>query len=462
MSANFSETAFSHQRLRRILAQLPATPSYWVAYSGGCDSTALLHAMTRLRDATPDVRFRALHVDHGLQADSSQWASHCLATCSQLGVECVVEAVQVDRGAGGGPEARARRARYSAFRRYLGEGEMILLGQHRDDQAETVLLQLLRGGGAKGLAAMPAIARFGLGYLARPLLDISRDELKVYVQDHDLTWIDDPSNSDTRLRRNFLRQNIIPQLSQHWPQVAKNLARSAGVFASTARLLDSLASKDLRRVAAVDENALEIDRLLRLSNDRRKNLLRTWLRRNGFTPPRDAQLERLDVEMLRCATDAEPAWRWCGGEMRRYRNRLYALAHLPLVPQGENLPWTFGESLDLPSGLGRIECETTRGRGLSMALQSRRDLQVRWRQGGEALRLPGRSCTHKLKNLFQETAVPPWARDRVPLIYAGAQLAAVGDLWVAAEFAAGAGENGLLLNWRQQIYQKSAAKGIKR
>lgn len=418
--------------------------------------------MTLLRDAMPEVRLRALHVDHGLQADSTLWATHCVTTCSTFGVECIVETVQVDHAAGGGPEACARRARYGAFRRHVGEGDIILLGQHRDDQAETVLLQLLRGGGAKGLAAMPALARCGLGYLARPLLDFSRDELKTYVQYHDLKWVDDPSNSDTRLRRNFLRQNIIPRLSEHWPQVAQNLARSAGVFASTARLLDSLASKDLRRVAASDGNSLKIDHLLRLSNDRRKNLIRTWLRKNGFAPPRDTQLERLEVEMLCAANDAQPIWRWHGGEMRRYRNQLYALVDLPLVPQGGNVPWTFGESLDLPAGLGSIECKVTQGSGLSMGLQSRRDLHVQWRQGGEVLRLPGRSCTHKLKNLFQETAIPPWVRDRVPLIYAGTQLAAVGGFWVAAEFAAGAGEDGLLLDWRHKIYRKSEAKRVER
>jgi tRNA(Ile)-lysidine synthase len=408
---------------------LPAAPGdapVAVGFSGGRDSTVLLHRLA----ADPVIRargLRALHVDHGLQPASAGWAERCREFCAGLGVEFVP--VRVDVVArGDGPEAAARRARREAFAALQRPGETIALAHHRDDQAETVLLRLLRGAGGDGLAAMRAVRPFGSGVLWRPLLDVPSAALADYAAAHRLAWIDDPSNADDRFDRNFLRVHVLPLLAARWPAPAAALARSADRLAAQA---DLLAGEDARRLAQVqgfDPATLHLPALRREPRDWRDRLLRAWVAALDLPPlPGDA-LATIDRDVLGARADATALFAWQGAELRRWRDMLWAGRPLPPLPDGWSATWDGRAPLSLPTG------ETLR---LEPATAFAAPLQVRARRGGERLRLPGRAHRSELRDVLQDLGVPPWRRPRLPLLFAAdGELLAAGDLVVAAPLRA--------------------------
>jgi tRNA(Ile)-lysidine synthase len=439
--------------LGRVLFECLALPPdirLQLAFSGGLDSTALLQALVELRDGAGGERpgVSAVHVNHGLQPAATVWARHCQEVCDRLQVPCRIETITVEHHRGEGPEAAARRARYQALARDLAPGEVLLTAHHRDDQAETVLLQLLRGAGVQGLAAMPAIAPFAAGRLARPLLDFSRAALRTYAVSRGLNWVEDASNRDPRLRRNLIRQQWLPSLAAHWPQAATLLARSARHAAEAAGLLDEIARLDLeacRLSVTGAAAALSVPALRTLSPARLRNLLRYWLRSAGFRAPASRRLEELIA-----AVNADPQTRhaqvsWPGLEVRRYRDGLYALEPLAEIEPPLDLPWDLSAPIVLPQLGWRLTAEPISGQGLSRARLAERPLRLRLRQGGERCRLPGQRHHCKLKKLLQAEGVAPWLRLRLPLLYAGEDLAAVADLWVCQPYAAFPHEPGLRL-----------------
>ena len=434
---------FQPARLLPLLRGLAPCRTLWVAFSGGADSSALLHALHSVRDELP-APLRAVHVDHGLHPDSPVWHAHCRSLCETLAIP--FEACQVDAypGPGESPEAAARRARYGALTACLGPGDVLLTAHHRDDQGETLLLQLLRGGGPRGLAAMPHCMPFAAGRLCRPLLDVPRQALLEYARGQGLSWIDDPSNFDTDLDRNFLRRRLLPLLQERWPAVGRVLARSAGHFADAAGLLDELAAQDLEGCVA-GEGTLAVGALRALSPRRCRNLLRYWFRRRGLAVPDSRHLQRIVNEVLTAAPDGTPLVSWPGVEVRRYRDRLYAMAPLPAV-SGQALPWDLRADLALPGGLGTLEAQEVRGAGLHLACRGQ-SVEVRFRRGGERCHLPGRAHSHSLKKLLQGAELPPWLRTRLPLVYVNGELAAVADLWICEPYAAGPGDLGILPQW---------------
>lgn len=431
---------FTPEQLLQNLHRLPQAKRYWIALSGGLDSTVLLHALSQLR-----LSLAAIHVDHGLSPESANWSRQCRDLCEGLGIELVEQQVEVNRQ-GKGLEAAAREARYTAFNSVLGEGEMLLTAHHQDDQAETLLLQLLRGGGVRGLAAMPECRPLGQGWLGRPLLHFSRQTLQAYAEDNGLSWVDDPSNFDTSLERNYLRHELMPQLEERQQGVKAVLARSADHFAESSELLDELAEQDL---AGIENKAswLSISGLLKLNPARQRNVLRFWFRHQGLAVPDSRNLKRVFDELIPAGEDAEPLVHWPGAEVRRYRERLFAMP--PLAALDEELfmfPWP-GE---LPEGLGKLTTERVLGKGIKEAyLQNK--LTVGWRQGGERIAPPGRSGHHSLKKLYQEAGIPPWERQRRPLIYIDGELAQVAGLWTDSRFACGENEVGIQFEWRYAI-----------
>jgi len=354
-------------------------------------------------------------------------------------------AVAAGPARGESPEAAARVARYRVLADELGSGEWLLTAHHRDDQAETLLLQLLRGSGVAGLAAMPARASFAAGMLVRPLLDIDRTALAAYAQHHALSWCEDPGNAAVELDRNFLRHEILPRLATRWPAVATCLGRSAAHCAEANDLLDTLAATDLAALVVPQRPAeLPVDSLHGLPAPRLRLLLRHWLATLGLPRPGHRVLARIEHEGLGAAVDRNPLVTWPGGEVRRYRNTLYARA--PIAPSNPTpLAWNPAEALHLPWGC--LQAEKVTGSGLAQARLHGQRLTVRHRVGGERLRLPGRR-TRPLKKLLQEAGVPPWCRGRLPLVYVGEELAAVADLWVADGFEAADGALGWRLEWR--------------
>ncbi|CRM13099.1 MULTISPECIES: tRNA lysidine(34) synthetase TilS [Pseudomonas] len=401
-------------KLLQALSPWQNAPAWHIAFSGGLDSTVLLHLLASLPETETLPPLGAIHVHHGLQAAADAWPSHCQSICDSLGIPLRVMRVRVQPGAS--LERAARDARYQAFTEVIGAGEVLLTGQHRDDQAETLLFRLLRGAGVRGLSAMPAQRPLAAGYLVRPLLDVAKGELEAYAHEHQLKWIEDPSNADPRFSRNYLRHHVFPTLTKRWPQAVIRLARTAEHLSEAQGLLDELAQMDLQ---AADQPApfpwlhlpsLALAPLRELSDARQRNALRHWL----------APLTRLPASehwaswhSLRDAKgDAQPLWCLADGELHRSGERLWWLPSTWSDFSDASLSWPDPQNpLELP-GNGRLKLTGKAPEG---------PLEVRYRHGGEIIDVPRRG-RRDLKRLLNESGLPSFVRGRLPLLYQGEQL----------------------------------------
>lgn len=434
---------FTHEKLRFLLEKYTDSVKFWLAYSGGLDSQVLLHVLSQLLPAT---RLRAIHINHSWHVDALEWAERCQQSCEKLGIYCEVIAVDARPKAGESPEAYARQARYKAIAERIPAGNYLLTAHHRDDQAETLLLQLLRGAGLRGLASMPFCQPFAKkAYLMRPLLRFSRAELYAYAKAQQLIWIEDSSNTDLRFNRNFIRHQVLTLIQQRWPQASKTLARTAENTSEAHRLLEEIADEDWHKVQGPVSNTLVISRLLGLSVARRCNVLRHWLSRLNFPIPSQKQIQQIEA-LLVSKVDASPQVNWAGVQLRRYRDALYALnleneQALLLNPA---VPWRLNQALLLPK-LGLLTASKILGKGLNCSLMEQRQVEVGFRYGGERFTSSDRLGSHPLKKLFQEWGVPPWQRNKIPLIFYQQELIAVAGYGVHADFAAKKNELGLVI-----------------
>lgn len=411
-----------------------------LAYSGGADSTALLHLA--VEQALPGLR--AVHVHHGLQAAADDWAAHCQQVCAGLGVPLEVLRVQVASDDPAGPESAARSARYAALRSRLPPGGLLLTAHQRDDQAETLLLRLLRGSGVDGLAAIRSFTRFDPGWLWRPLLAVPGAALRDYLRMRGLSWIEDPHNLSPRYARSWLRQTLIPGLRQRWPDAEPQLAATAARCAEAAELLAEMAADNLPTVQRED-GGLSVSGLLALSPARRHLLLRHWLQQLSLPAAYDETLRHLDREVLPARADAEPLLAWPGGEFRRYRDGLYAGPRLPAPPADYAVEWDGRQPLELPAGCGRLLSAGPLRATVCLP------------QGGERLRLAGEPHHRSLRSLAQREGLPPWLRQRLALVYVDGELHSVAGRWWAAHKApceyiqiwSSAELPGLPLSWRR-------------
>jgi tRNA(Ile)-lysidine synthase len=412
-----------------------------VAFSGGLDSTVLAHAL--LKSRRKFARLRLLHVDHGLQQASAGWARHCAQLARRWRVPIVVMRASIARQKGESPEAVARAARYALLERALEPGEVLVTAQHQDDQAETLLLQLFRGAGVAGLAAMPAIAPFGPGRIARPLLGESRAELADYASRHDLEWIEDPSNVETRFARNFLRHRVMPVIREKWPFVDSSLATSARYMGDALRLLDAAARADLMR--AMDGGGLNVAVLRALTASRRRNVLRAFIVSAGTDAPSSAQMMEIAGSLLVARTDAQPEVRWSGAVIRRRAGRLEleVTSHDRVEKKFENTlkSWHWKDEREfIANGAGdRLSVIADSAGPIDLDLLPDA-ITLRPRQGGESIRLAAGARTQSLKKLLQAARISVEQRARLPLLFAGegpkGRLIAVGDRWVDASIAA--------------------------
>jgi tRNA(Ile)-lysidine synthase len=480
----------------QLATLLPTFPNValCVALSGGVDSTALLAALAanRLRSGTRAFQLRALHVDHGLRPASKQWASHCRKLSRKLRVPLKVLTTKVERPRGASLEAAARDARYGLLANALRPGEILLTAHHADDQLETVLLQLLRGSGLPGISAMPAVAPFADGFLARPLLPRSRAELETWAREQGLTWVEDDTNVDESLDRNYLRLRVLPLIRDRWPGSATAVSRSARHAAEAQSLLDALAHADVDRASYGE--SLSIKTLRALPPARRRNALRFWITRAGHRAPDTRRLEELIGPLLDARPDANPFVEWGEGEegvrAQRYADLLslqltpresvssnasapaprsapsshrapspwtsssarasqtasasHALSpppaapgprsHVPSTstPPSTDLIWSWHDSptYDLPHNLGTLELEPD-PRGPLDLDSLPHPLSIRWRRGGERLSPRPGGPRRALKNLLQESHVPVTDRAQLPLLFSTAdseKLLAVADL----------------------------------
>lgn len=409
----------------------------------------LLHALLGLSAQWLEgVEIRAVHVNHGLNAEADVWSRHCAVVCSALALPCQILHVNAKAQSGESPEAAARGARYQAITALMDPGDVLLTAHHQDDQAETLLLQLLRGAGPHGIAAMPAYAPFGVGWLARPLLDVTADELASYAEQHQLAWVEDPSNFDTGFERNYLRHEVMPHLKRRWPAVSRTLSRAAAHAAEAANLLDTLADNDMQPVQGPTPDTLSVGGLLKLDEAHQRNVLRRWFKGLDLAVPTAIHLRHIQHDILNTAADSVPCVGWGsvnqGAETRRYRDLIYAMRRLPAHNPADIFTWDIRQPLTL-AGAGTFTAVSVLGAGIKASLFTGQSVDVRFRQGGELCRPAGRGHTHELRKLFQECGIPPWRRDRLPLIYIGDELAAVANLWVCEPFQATHNEPGMMV-----------------
>ncbi len=411
--------------------------------SGGADSAALLAATVAVGKEFRGLPLRAVHIDHGLQASASEFRDMCQKLCQHLGVPLSIIRVEVDDRAGLSIEASAREARYAAIAQELKSGECLLTAHHRKDQAETLLLQALRGAGVKGLSAMPACRALGLGWHVRPLLDVPHREL-LHFGEHlkDFVWTD-PMNADLRFERAYLRGALWPLIEKRWPGAEISLSRTARHMADAQKMLDSAAAPEVARLR--DGEALSVPGLRALAPFKRMSVLRQWLAEAGADAPSAARLAEALRQVLEAHSDHQCAIAWGHHALRRYRQRLFLTDVDP--PRLQPGSWSSTRAAVFPLGgnLGCLSWGVQAGGIAAEALPA--IVMVRGREGGEMLKPAISARTHTVQHLCQSQGVLPWMRDALPFIFAGDELIAVADLWIDARFCVTADQPGLCVHW---------------
>jgi tRNA(Ile)-lysidine synthase len=452
----------------RIAPLLPAHCSILIGLSGGVDSVALLHLLHILA-ARYSWQLSALHVHHGISRNADVWAKFCTDLCDRMQIPLRVEHVDITPLRSQGIEAAARKLRLAAL--YRQPCDFVALAHHADDQAETLLLQLLRGAGVRGASAMPVLitsdlsarglsrmasssislskrpmlaSRVGSPDLLRPLLHCSRQEILDYAAAHGLQWIEDESNLDDSYPRNYLRHRVMPLLDRHFPAYRDTLGRSAQRFAEANDLLDDLAGQDAGQ--AIDGNAMELEVLRELSQARARNLLRYFLHVQGATMPQSAHLEEMLRQLCDAREDAAVNVRCGDHEVRRYQDKVYLLPAATEFDRDFVLPWQGEAVLDWPPLAARLHFSHATGKGISMQKLQRGPLTLRLRKGSETLRPHPAAANRTLKNLLQQYHIPPWQRERLPLLFCGDEFVCVVGLSIDSAYQALENEVGLLVS----------------
>lgn len=422
--------------LIRALSPLPqSATALVVGYSGGLDSTVLLHA---LRATHPELPLRAVHVCHHLQPQAKAWARACRQQCREWHIGFTCRDITVARDDGRSLEQAAREARYAAVAQDLAAGETLVTAHHGEDQAETFLLQALRGAGVHGLAGMPAHAPLSAGSHWRPWLHIERARIREYADYHGLDWVEDHSNRDPAIDRGYLRTTIWPELTARWPAATRTLARSAAWAAQAATAIDTLAEIDFQAVQTAD-GALAVTDMAALSQARQAQVVRRWLADAGLDTPDHRHIQQI-LALGDARLRASPCVAYAHTDVRCFDGCLYAMRALAPVPDGR-WPWTGRAALELPGDAGRL--------WLTGAGSASFDLNVCFRRGGE--RAETAAGRRTLKNMLREMGSAPWVRDRMPLIYSGNRLIGIADRWRHPQWAAlmGGAQSGFV--WQHSL-----------
>ncbi|MDF1797384.1 MAG: tRNA lysidine(34) synthetase TilS [Coxiellaceae bacterium] len=390
-----------------IMHRYSGASRWLVAFSGGLDSTVLLHRLRHLKQYLPNKpELVAVHIDHGLHTDADQWQQQCQDLCKQWGVEFVTHTVSEACDAKDSMEAWARQQRYRIFQQMAQDDDVFITAHHQSDQVETLLLQSLRGAGPYGMAGMPWVKALGNAKLLRPLLNETRQDLLQYALKHKLKWVNDPSNANTLIDRNYVRHQVVPVLFRRWPEMNKTMARSARLLADSLELLDDLAAIDLPHVLSDWPNCLSIAGLQTLSQVRQQHVIRYWLRQRELPLPSEDQMQQLFDAVIAAAEDAQPLLTWTyqgvSVEARRYRDFLYiapAVNHQLLQSQNE---WDTKKPLLITQDID-VSYMDFFGDNVAYVDQS---LQVKWNQSGASI-----------KKFFQSKNIPTWLRGLMPIFY---------------------------------------------
>ena len=418
-----------------------ANPRLVLAYSGGLDSTVLLHLLAECRK-TLSFQLSAQHVHHGLSLNADNWADFCRNFCKQLNIPLTISTVKVNKNNGLGLEAAAREARYKVL--LATNADFICLAHHQDDQAETLLLQLARGAGVKGLAGMAEMS----GKLLRPLLDVPRSRLEAYAKQHQLIWIEDESNADTRFDRNFIRHKVLPILEESYPSIRQTISRSAQNMADANELLDELALIDALQAGFHPDKstAIGLSVLKNLSEPRVNNCLRWWLAKNSLQMPSQQQLQQITQQLMHAKQDAAIELKVSETRtLRRYQNRAYLVQELP--PNATiNWLWQGEDVINLPNKTQLIFSKKM-GEGISLRKIENAALRIKFREGNERFKPQLGRPYRSLKVMLQNVDMPPWQRAQLPLIFMDDTLVVIPNIGVDANLQASCDEMGLVVNW---------------
>ncbi|MDX1490557.1 MAG: tRNA lysidine(34) synthetase TilS [Pseudohongiellaceae bacterium] len=446
--------AFSPLTLKEQLSGLDGVSRLVIALSGGLDSCVLLHSIIALRDHALREQqifpftIEALHVNHGLSPNAEAWERFCTRLSRSLGIPLQVVHVQIDASAGASLENLARIKRYEAFELSLGSEDCLLMGHHLDDQAETFALRALRGSGPKGLASIPRRRPIGHAMILRPMLDIPRQQLSEFAVAEGLDWVEDESNERLDFDRNYLRHHVLPQIDARWPGFAANWARSAALCAEANKLIEEIAAQDLDACRGESLTSLSIESILSLSQSRQRNLIRYWVQVLDLAQPGWNTLTQIVDSLLPAKEDAQAKVSWVHQdgriELRRFQGQLLLQQSLEPLDTTMEVQWDLQADLTLGAN-GVLRCQPSVGEGVSLPAGS--VLTVRYRQGGEKLRLPNRP-NRPLKKILQEAAMPPWWRERVPLLYLDDELVCVPGIGIAQAWKADATQDSIEFSWQ--------------
>jgi len=417
---------------------LKAGQTYWIALSGGMDSTVLLSLCAKVREERP-ITLHAVYIHHGLNPKADDWAAECADRCAAFNIPFTIKKVNATSLPGQSPEDVARKARYEALAELLPKNAYLLTAHHVEDQAETVLLQLLRGAGSKGLSAMHRIKPLGRGFHARPLLQVERSRLKKYAELEQLTWIEDESNHNLQFTRNFLRHTILPLVKDRLPTVMTTLARVADHCADVEEAIETMIAPHLQSIQGSSQETISIKKLLSYSDTMQRHLLRAWCAQLQFPFPSAKIMHQIQTYFLPAALDKSPYIAWQRVELRRFRDDLYLSLASPVTKRRDKVEWDLQSPLPLPSGK-KLWATLSVGQGLLSTIEK---VRIQFRQGGERCFL--NQCHRTLKNCWQEWGVPPWCRDHIPLIYVQNELVAVVGYFIHEKWLANSKEAGYVL-----------------
>ena len=416
----------------------------FIAYSGGVDSHVLLHLLSL--DAAIRAKITAVYVHHGLQQEADAWAIHCKKTALDLGVTFKCLRVNAQKIARQSQEEVARNARYSTLKTLVKPKDVLLLAQHREDQLETVLLQLFRGAGVQGLSGMPVTCVFGKGKMYRPFLDVAKQAINDYAQYHHLQWVEDKSNQCDDFDRNFLRNQIVPQLKQKWPALDKTVSRSARHCAASQSLTDDIVTALFKQLYDNKDGTLKIALLLEQDMHKQQLLIRMWFKCKQLRMPSEVIVHRIIDEVAGANIDANPLVAGRDYCVRRYRNKLFCLPHTHSMIECVETEWEDRGKAHEKYQLTRVHSS----KGIPKVVWDNATVLIKFRAGQEKIRLPYRTGHHSLKKLFQEKAIPPWQRPSIPLIYLNNRLAAVADLWISADFFCEDEQECYQIEWKRE------------
>ena len=436
---------FGPETIAGFVTGFPTETRFVLAFSGGADSLALLHAFAQARECNGGLRLCAVHVDHHLHPESTRWAHQCMEVCRRLSVELtVLDADLKANDAGHGDEGTARIARYEAFERILSAHDVLCTAHSEDDHVETVLLNLLRGAGPRGLAGIPDERRLGEGIVARPVRGFSRAALHAYARATEIPIISDPANEDQRFSRVVLRRKVIPVLETRWPGMRATLVRAAEIGRESAQLLDSLAAIDLETAGGIRSATLDAGAVGALEPARRRNAIAGWLRARGIASPGARRIEQIAREVIGARPDAMPCVSLGDVEVRRFQGRIRLVPRIRPVAAQVVRRWRIPETLTFDQGY--LAWEPCADGGLDNAVRNT-EIMVGFRGNGagwtQALPVRGNS----LKKRFQSLGIPPWERGRIPLVYAGCVLVAIGSVWINPRLTVPPGTPGWRVVW---------------